>query len=88
MKLIVYTMAIQCFKLIFKKLRPIKQNIKLDWPTYWCFSQKTQKTYAARKKKNLLLEKETLFLFSLIQVPLLLVCHIKQKKVRKYFKRL
>ena len=72
MSLIVYTIAIQFFKLIFKKIRPIKQNIKLDWPIYLCFSQKTPKAYAARKKKNLLLEKETTFLFSLIQVTLLL----------------
>ena len=78
MKLIVYTIAMQFFSLIFKKLRPIKENIKLDWRIYLCFSQKKpQKTYAARKKKNLLLEKEKTFSFSLIQVSLLLVYHKK-----------
>ena len=52
MSLIVYTIAIQYFKLIFKKLRPIKQNIKLHWPTYLCFSPKKPQSLCSKKKEK------------------------------------
>lgn len=51
-KLIVYITAIKFLKLIFKKLRPVKQNIKLDWPIYLCFSQKTPKDLRSKKKEK------------------------------------